>query len=102
MAKTNNDSIEEARPPAWDLLTYSWTTGIFTRQQAPPGIFRSWAPTSGRSNRAWGKKGSKATVSTHPKYSARLTSDLFYLCTLIKGRLYMWTDCRNARIEGKA
>jgi hypothetical protein len=42
-----------------------------------------------------GKSGSKATVSTHPKYSARLTSDLFYVCNIFKGRLYLWTGLQK-------
>jgi hypothetical protein len=34
-----------------------------------------------------GGKESKATVSTHPKYSA--SKDLHYICNIIKERLYV-------------
>jgi hypothetical protein len=43
-----------------------------------------------------GEKESKATVSTHPKYSA--SKDLHYICNVIKEQLYMWTGlqkCQN-------
>ena len=78
-ASTKVATIEEARPPAWDLLT---TPG---RRQRPTRSSRHLQCRRCR-RRRWrlapelqhliatiryrkGKRGGKATVSTHPKYS---------------------------------
>ena len=60
----------------------------------------SWTPASGCDNekeRKWGKRGEKATVSTHPKYSqARIYTTY---ATLSKEGYIGGLGCRNARIE---
>jgi hypothetical protein len=48
-----------------------------------------------------GKRESKATVSTHPKYSA--SKDLYYICNIINGEmLYMWTGLQKCQNREKA
>jgi hypothetical protein len=49
-----------------------------------------------------GKKGSKATVSTHPKYSQDLLQIYSNYATVSKEGCICGLDCRNARIERKA
>ena len=48
-----------------------------------------------------GKRGSKATMSTHPKYS-QARSYTTYVCIGIKGKggYHMWTELQNAGIRG--
>ena len=58
------------------------------------------APSSGGIKRDMGEKESKATMSTHPKYSA--SKDLQYICNIIKERLYMWTGLQKCQNKEKA
>jgi hypothetical protein len=46
-----------------------------------------------------GEKESKATVSTHPKYSA--SKDLHYICNIIKEWLHMWTGLQKCQNRGE-
>jgi hypothetical protein len=95
--------IERRRPPAWDppilLLVVSQlvvvtTLGVVVANISVGSCIRGsviWLHQTDM-----GEKESKATVSTHPKYSA--SKDLHYICNIIKGRLYMWTrlqKCQN-------
>ena len=55
-----------------------------------------WSQQSGIGK---GKRGSKATVSTHPKYSQDLHQILTKYASVSKENgLYLWTKLQNARI----
>ena len=60
----------------------------------------SWAPASGCDNQEE-RKGGKEGESNR-EYSSKVlaSKDLHYICNIIKGRLYMWTELQNARIKG--
>jgi hypothetical protein len=59
----------------------------------------SWTPSSGVSSKwgIWGKRENKATVSTHPKYSA--SKDLYYICNIINGEKAVNVDWAAAMPE---
>ena len=76
-ASTKATTIKEARPPAWDLLTTpgrrrSPRSSKHRRWHLAPGIHHLVATTRKKKE---GGMGSKATISTHPKYSQ--ASDLY-------------------------
>jgi hypothetical protein len=61
----------------------------------------SGAPSSDVSSKwGMGRRESKATVSTHLKYSA--SKDLHYICNIINERLYMWTGLQRSKNREKA
>jgi hypothetical protein len=99
--------IERRRPPAWDpsilllvvgQLVVESTLGVIVAIIGGGSCIRGsviWLH-----QKDMGKKESRATVSTHPKYSA--SKDLHYICNIIKGRLYMWTGLQKCQNREKA
>ena len=98
--KQNNDPTQRRRPPAWDLRT--------TRRRRTPcsNQRRGYLhPRCYHLNAATGleEKNSKATVSTHPKYSQDLHQIYTTYASVSKEWGYIFgLYCRNARIEGES
>ena len=111
MASTNWDTDRKSsRPPAWDppklLLVIVSSLHVVVRTSRVEGVVVDdgvwllgstiWLHHPRRSNRRV-KRGSKATVSTHPKYSqARIYTTY---AALSKEGYICGLGCRNARIE---
>ena len=99
-------------PPAWDppkllLVVVSGLHVVVGTSNVVVVIIDSgvwllgsnvWSQQSGIE---WGKRGSKATMSTHPKYS-QARSYTTNVCIGIKWQkgYHMWTELQNAGIRG--
>ena len=110
MASTNWDTVRKRRrPPAWDppklLLVVVSGLHVVVGTSGVVGVVvdggvwlldsNAWSQESGIER---GKRGSKATVSTHSKYS-QARSYTTYVCIGIKWD-HMWTELQNAGIRG--
>ena len=109
MASTNWDTYQKRRrPPAWDppklLLVVVSGLHVVVGTSSVVGVIidagvwllgsNVWLRHPGRRGKM-GKRGSKAIVSTHPKYSQASVLQ----CICVK-RPYQWTELQNAGIRG--
>src|SRR3989337_2195398 len=98
--------IERRRPPAWappNLLLVVGQLVVVSTLRVVVAIVGEGSCLRGSiiwlHQKDMGEKESKATMSTHPKYSA--SKDLHYICNIIKERLYMWTGLQKCQNRGE-